>query len=280
MLNVEKRLWIIKQRELNKLSVSEIASVQKVNRRTVERIWGAYNYHGKQGIVPKEVGRPKQKIPDDVEELIIKIKKNNGFGVRKIEGIIGLKGIKISHNKIHEILTNANLIEHNPKKGRRCNYIRWERKHSNSLWQTDFCWISKLDCWLCAWLNDHSRFVTAADYLTEATTENAINLFEKAAKKYGYPRETLSDRGTQFYANLGETCRFLEHMKSRNINHIYASIKKPTTCGKLERFWGTHNRERWNFPSLLRFLNYYNYKRPHMSLGWYNPYSVYVRDIM
>ena len=166
-----------------------------------------------------------------------------------------------------------------PKKGRRKNYIRWERKHSNSLWQTDFCWIERLECWLCGWLDDHSRFVPIADYITEATTDNVITLFEKAAKKHGYPRQTLSDRGSQFYPNLGRSCRFLEHMKSKEVEHIFASIKKPTTCGKLERFWGTHNQERWNFSSFRKFLNHYNHKGPHMSLEYLTPYEVYMRDM-
>lgn len=176
MLNIKKRLWIVKQRRLGGLSVSEIASVQGVSRRTVERIWKAYLIKGEQGIIPREVGRPKQPIPNHIKELVINTKKETGFGVRKIEGILDLRGIHVPHNKIHEILSKAGLIEHNPKKGKRYSYIRWERKHSNSLWQTDFCWISKLDCWLCAWLDDHSRFITTAEYLTEATTNEVLRL--------------------------------------------------------------------------------------------------------
>ena len=207
-----------------------------------------------------------------------KLSRKEGHGIRRIEGLLKLEGIRISHNKIHRILTKLSMVTPEPKKGRRKNYIRWERKHSNSLWQTDFCWIERLECWL-GWLDDHSRFVPVMDYLTEATSDNVIELFEKAAKKHGYPRQTLSDRGTQFYLNLGETCRFLEHVKSKEVQHIFASIKKPTTCGKLERFWGMHNKERWNFSSLRKFINYYNHKRPHMSLDYLTPYAVYVRDM-
>lgn len=279
MLTPKKKKWIIKQKENNLLSTKDIASAQKVSRRTVERVYKLYSEQGLSALEDKPLGRPKQGIPEKIKNFVIKTKKEKGYGIKKIEGTLGLRGIHVPHNKIYEILSNAGLVEHNPKKGKRYHYIRWERKHSNSLWQTDYCWVENLECWLCAWLDDHSRFITIADYFTEATTENVISLFEKAAHKYGYPKETLSDRGTQFYAVLGETCRFLEHMKSKGIKHIYASIKKPTTCGKLERFWGTHNRERWNFNSLRRFVNYYNFKRPHMSLNWYTPYAVYIRDM-
>ena len=279
MLTQKKKLWIVREREKDILSIKDIASAQKVSRRTVERLWRAYIENGSSALEDKPKGRPKQEIPKQVRNLVLRTKKDTGFGVRRIEGVLGLKGIHIPHNKIYEILSEAGLVEHNPKKGRRKNYIRWERKHSNSLWQTDFCWIERLECWLCAWLDDHSRFVPVAEYLTEATTEEVLRLFEKATKKHGYPRQTLSDRGTQYYTNLGETCRFLEHLKSKGVQHIYASIKKPTTCGKLERFWGTHNRERWNFTSLRKFINYYNHKRPHMSLGYYTPHAIYIKDM-
>ncbi|MBI2107166.1 DDE-type integrase/transposase/recombinase [Candidatus Woesearchaeota archaeon] len=226
----------------------------------------------------KPQGRKVDEVSFEIQNAILG-KRKQGYGVHTIEGLLKREGIFVSHNKIHKFLTQRGMIVPEPKKGRRKHYIRWERKHSNSLWQTDFCWVSQLDCWLCGWLDDHSRFVPIAEYLTEATTDEVLRLFEKAAKTYGYPRETLSDRGTQFYANLGETCRFLERMRLRKVNHIYASLKKPTTCGKLERFWGTHNTERWNFSSLNKFLEHYNYKRPHMSLDYLTPYQVYKRDL-
>lgn len=279
MLTLNKKIWIIKQKEKDELSTKNIASAQKVSRRTIERLYTSYKLYGLSVLKGKPRGRPKEPVQESIKQLVIKTKKETGFGIKRIEGTLGLKGIHIPHNKIHEILTNVGLVEHNPKKGKRYHYIRWERKHSNSLWQTDFCWIERLGCWLTAWLDDHSRLIVSADYITEATTENAIRIFEKGVKRWGLPRETLSDRGTQYYANLGETCRFLEYMKNKGVNHIYASVKKPTTCGKLERWWGTHNRERWNFSSLKEFVDYYNYKRPHMSLNWYTPYAVYVRDM-
>lgn len=277
MLDVNKKLWIINQLDKGK-SVSSIAKARSISRQAVYDIKNAYVKHGIESLKIKKIGRPEEQLALEIRKKIINLRKE-GHGIRRIEGLLKLEGINASHNKIHKLLTRLGMVTPEPKKGRRKNYIRWERKHSNSLWQTDFCWIERLECWLCGWLDDHSRFVPIAEYITEATTENVIELFEKAAEKHGYPRQTLSDRGTQFYNNLGETCRFLEHMKSKKVDHIFASVKKPTTCGKLERFWGTHNTERWNFPSLKKFLEYYNFKRPHMSLDYLTPYEVYVRDM-
>lgn len=277
MLNFDKRKWIINQ--LNKgASVTYIARAQSVSRRAIYDLQKEYTDKGVSALQPKQIGRPEQQLPLSLRQRIIDLRKE-GHGIRRIEGLLKLDGIEVSHNKIHKLLARLKLVVPEPKKARRNNYIRWERNHSNSLWQTDFCWVEKLECWLCAWLDDHSRFVPIAKYLTEATTDNVLNLFEKAAGKYGYPRETLSDRGAQFYAMRSETSRFVEHMKSKKVGHIFASIKKPTTCGKLERFWGTHNTERWNFSSLEKFINHYNYKRPHMSLDYLTPYKVYTRDM-
>lgn len=278
MLNFRKRVWIVKQKEAGHLTDIEIADSQSTTRMTVNNLWRTYQQKGINALKDKIRGRKADKIPEDIMKEILE-KRKQGYGIRTIEGLLSLDGIKVSHNKIHRILRAEGLVIPEPKKARRKHYIRWERKHSNSLWQTDFCWQEKLQCWIIAYLDDHSRFIVGATYTKNATAEVAINLFDKARVEYGKPRETLSDRGTQFYAVLGEKSAFKKHVESFGVTHIYASVKKPTTCGKLERFWLTHNRERWNFSSLQNFIEFYNYKRPHMSLDYLTPYEVYARDL-
>lgn len=272
MLNFEKRVWIVKQKEKGHLTDQEIADSQNVTRMTVNNLWRYYNQNGLEILKEKPFGRKIDDIPSTIRQLILE-KRKQGFGIRKIEGLLAIDGIKISHNKIHRFLREQGLVKPEPKKALRRKYVRWERKHSNSLWQTDFCWQEKLQCWIVAYLDDHSRFVVGIQYTKLATTEIAIKLFDESVIKYGLPRETLSDRGTQFKE------QFLSHMQRRGVDHIYASIKKPTTCGKLERDWRTHNDERWNFNSLIDFINYYNFERHHMSLNYMTPYEVFTRDL-
>lgn len=278
MLNLKKKLWIIKQKKKGYLTDSEIAISQKISRRHVQRIWSYYNNNYSDFLREKPKGRKPTETPEDILHEILSLRRQN-HGIRNIQGLLERKGIHVSIKRIHNELKKRNLVLQEPKKGRRYNYIKWERSHSNSLWQTDYCWQEKLECWLTAWLDDHSRLITSAEYVMEATSDNSLRIFEKGVKKFGLPRETLSDRGTQYYPNLGETSRFLEHMNIRGVKHIYASIKKPTTCGKMERWWRTHNDERWEFSSLRKFVNYYNYKRPHMSLDYLTPYEIWKRDL-
>src|SRR3989338_8495385 len=197
MLNFKKKLWIVKQVEQDKISITDIAKTQKISRWYVYKLFDSYKEKGIDALNDKPRGRKLDEIPNKIQEEIIKLRKED-YGIHAIEGMLKNKDIIISNNKIHRFLRSKGLVKLEPKKGRRYNYIRWERKHSNSLWQTDFCWDSKQDCWLTAWLDDHSRLITAAEYITEATTDASLEVFENGVKRYGLPRETLSDRGTQY----------------------------------------------------------------------------------
>lgn len=279
MLNFKKKQWIIKQKEKGDLTNQEIADSQQVTKRTVQYLWADYKKNGVEALKEKQIGRKVDKIPEQIRNAILEKRKSN-YGIRAIEALLKKEGIKVSHNKIHRVLKAEGLVTPEPKKGRRRKYVRWERKHSNSLWQTDFCWQERLQCWIIAYLDDHSRFIVGIDYTKTATSEVAVNLFYKARKEYGIPREVLSDRGAQFYGPRGGKTIFGEHLDELGVKHILASVKKPTTTGKLERFWLTHNKERWRFNSLVEFVRFYNFKRPHMSLDYLTPYEVYIRDLL
>lgn len=279
MLNFKKRVWIVQQKERGYLTDSEIASAQRTSRRHVQRLWIRYQGGGLEALKEQPRGRKVDAIPQALQEQILQLRRKQ-YGIHKIRALLRQDQIDVSKQKISKVLMRHHLHQSAPEKGKRYRYIRWERNHSNSLWQTDYCWIEKLGCWLTGWLDDHSRLLASAAYVTEATTENAIKLFEKGARQFGLPRETLSDRGCQYFSNHpGNPSGFFNYMKKQGVKHIYASVKKPTTCGKMERFWRTHHDERWAFKSLDQFVRHYNYARPHMSLGYKTPYEVWKRDL-
>ncbi len=71
-----------------------------------------------------------------------------------------------------------------------------------SLWQTDYCEIQfpeRITKHLIAFLDDSSRYVVAFGLFDNATSENAVKVFEEAIDAHGTPREILTDRRTQFY---------------------------------------------------------------------------------
>ena len=70
-------------------------------------------------------------------------------------------GIKIAHNRIHKILKNYRLASNDTSKQMRRKWVKYERRHSMSLWHTDWYFIED-DRWRCKWLiaylDDASRF--------------------------------------------------------------------------------------------------------------------------
>jgi putative transposase len=46
-------------------------------------------------------------------------------------------GIKIPHNRIHKILKNHRLASNDTNKQKRRKWVKYERRHSMSLWYTD-----------------------------------------------------------------------------------------------------------------------------------------------
>jgi transposase InsO family protein len=56
-------------------------------------------------------------------------------------------------------------------------------------------------------------------------------------------------------------------------------IGKPTTLGKIERWFRTYDLEHVRFPLHWKFVEYYNWERPHIALGYSIPAEVYFRDV-
>ena len=130
MLSLEKKQWIIRQKNDGKLTDTQIAMSQGISRRYVLKLWSIYK---KEGLLEKQLGRPEEQLPLAIREQIMSLRKK-GHGIRRIEGLLKIGGINVSHNKIHKLLTRLGMVNQEPKKARRNKYVRWERKHSNSLW--------------------------------------------------------------------------------------------------------------------------------------------------
>jgi len=147
--------------------------------------------------------------------------------------------------------------------------------HPNSLWQCDLKLAPPR--WLITILDDHSRFVTGSEHFNEGTAENVIWLFDRAVHEYGKPRETFTDYGSQFWSVRRGESMFDAYCELHGIEHILGSIGKPTTQGKIERFWQTFQLYPPRFSSPTQFKQYYNQK-PHRSLNFLTPAEVYLNQ--
>jgi putative transposase len=233
--------------------------------------------------------RVKMPVDPRTRKFVIKLRNKWNWGPVRIEGYIREKqpvGVQpIGHNKIYQVLVEEGLNLPIDFVRKTWGTKRFERHHSNSLWQTDFKLLDN-DNWICTYLDDHSRFLPAGKEFSESpTTDIALEVFMKAGKKHGFPEQVLTDQGSQFY-NVPvkgwkqEDSRYKKELAAVGTEHIVASKRRPTTIGKIESFHRALQIEgNWLEMSYKRFFGYWNKQRPHQALKYKYPKDIYFRDM-
>lgn len=256
----------------------KICAHAQIPRRTFYNWWNNYQKEGIKGLKLKS-RKPKtiHKTSDEIVQRIIELRKTHECSDKIIQAFLKNEGIKISNRTIYKILKSNNLIT-KTRKHKQKIYIRWERKHNNSLWQTDITYYQRK--YIIAYLDDHSRFTTGINIYKKATTQNCIELLTTAIQKYPKPKQILTDHGTQYYSNTKNkkgNSEFGNYCKEKNIEHIMGGIGKPTTQGKIERFWQTIKKILKRIPNIQQATHYYNFVKPHTSLNYQTPAQIYLK---
>jgi transposase-like protein len=211
------------------------------------------------------------KIDENIKEKIIKIRDKTGWGGKKLNYSIR----EISSSTIERFLHERGLTISPKRKKKRNKYIRWERKRPNSLWQIDHS-VKKVDGkWLISVEDDCGRYSLGLFAVNRVTTEVVIRILEYLIKKYGKPREILSDNGSA-YGSKSKHSKFDRWCNRQGIKHIRSAVHSPTTCGKIERLFQTYKKERHYCNHDLELFRYrYNHQRSHESLDNKTPSEIY-----
>jgi putative transposase len=159
----------------------------------------------------------------------------------------------------------------------------------NEMWQTDFTYF-KIIGWgwmyLSTVLDDYSRYIIAWKLCTTMRAEDVTDTLDMALEASGCDQATvmhkprlLSDNGPSYIA--GELAEYIEAQK---MSHVRGAPFHPQTQGKIERWHQTlKNRillENYFLPGDLKaqieaFVEHYNHKRYHESLGNVTPADAY-----
>jgi len=179
--------------------------------------------------------------------------------------------VELPHNRIHMILKEAGRALPQLSKQKRRKWVRYEREHSMSLWHMDWKQLSDGRWWIAA-EDDASRLIVGYGVFQEATAENTIHVLKQAIDKHGRPRELLTDRGSQFYANEGERrekgiSQFEAYLAEQGIKHLLCRVNHPQTNGKLERIYGVYEQKRHQFKTIDEYVHWHNEIKPHLSLN-------------
>ena len=181
---------IISQRKRKK-PIKSIAEYFGVSRQRIHTILRQYKRTGK---IPylQNPGRKRTPVSDETGMLILDSFITYSLGPVLLEKKIEIvRGIHIPHNAIYQVLLYHGMIEPNMRKRRQRKWVRYERKHSMSMWQGD--WkefdIDESKKWIVAFMDDSSRLVTCYGVFDSPTTANTIAVLHEGFQRYGVPPE-------------------------------------------------------------------------------------------
>lgn len=201
--------------------------------------------------------------------------------------------LHVSRSTIWRVLTQAAAITPQPQKRPRSSWRRFQAAQPNEMWQSDFTHhtlTTGQDIEITGWLDDHSRFLTHLSAHPRVTGKTVTDTFTHAAQTHGYPASTLTDNGMVYTARLARggrqagLNRFETLLSIEGITQKNGRPYKPTTQGKIERFWQTLKKYLAQHPSdtitelqhaLDTFREFYNTVRPHRAIGRKTPAIAY-----
>ena len=314
-LDEDQVRWIIREKRKGEKTTKEIASTMEVSEIWVKKLWARYGRTKPSEIqYPLPMGRPPGGLHgrrDHSDVLSARCGVGEGAGGVKKQALDVL-GTNIPHSTIHKIMRESGDSEACRSKTGQRKWVRYERKHSNSMWHTDY---KQMDdgMWFIAYQDDASRKIVGFGVFKEATGKHAIDVLKEAISSHGKPASVMTDNGPQFYANEKENAargasQFEKELVALGIKHIRARVNHPQTNGKLERFHGELQRKLpWFIGAsagravrqregsavhvggpfctdkprdpVERLVDWYNNK-PHRSLDWKNsetPAQAFVR---
>jgi|TARA_Y100000294_G_scaffold166881_1_gene175590 putative transposase len=245
-----------------------------------------HKQEGEKAYLAKKAGRPKMQINPSFRKKIVEIRKSDDYGSEKIHFVMKEDGFTVSQHIIQRILDEHGLTEPCEKRRGQRKYVRYQWPISNYMWHCD--WSFYDGKWIMAFIDDRSRKIMAAGIFDNATTENSIFVLYQAMLVHGVcPVIILSDKGSQFYANIktkdGKRAisSFEEQLTNLGIDLWTSRRNHPQTNGKMEKWFDTLKKRWKKHPeeSLQDIVQWYNKRRIHHALEYQTPAKAYLENL-
>ncbi len=289
-----EKLEIIRLVEQSHLSAKRTLSRLGVPKTTFYRWCARYEAFGEAGLEDRRPhpGRVWNRIPDEIRQAVVELALDEPeLSPRELAfSFTDAKKYFVSEPSVYRILKEQDLIT-----GPAFNVIKAadefhdKTTRPNQLWQTDFTYL-KVTGWgwfyLSTILDDFSRYIVAWKLCTTMKAGDVTDTLELALEASGCSSATvrnkprlLSDNGSSYIS--GDLADWLE---DQGMDHVRGAPNHPQTQGKIERWHQTlKNRillENYYLPGALEeaitaFIDHYNHRRYHESLGNLTPADVY-----
>ena len=221
------------------------------------------------------------------------------YGYRRITAMLQRENVAANHKKVQRLMKEMNLyaIYPRPNTSKRnvqasifqylLNDLSITKAHQ--VWQVDITYIRTMKgfMYLVAIIDMHSRMVVGYRISNSLCTESCLSALEDAVLKYGVSKIINSDQGAQFTSEA-----WVKKLDDYGIKVSMTSKGRCCDNAHIERLWRAFKYEglhlyQWNTVEELKlnipkWVNWYNYKRPHQSLNYSTPaevmYGAYCND--
>jgi transposase InsO family protein len=291
---VEQRLAVLREPEWSGRSVAEVCARHKISRQTFYDWQRRYAADGLAGLVAvsRRPHRSPGQLDPDLEDRIVRLRKQHGWGPAKIRDALRREGLlPPAASTVQQVLARRGLTG-DPRRHTiqaQQPLQRFERGASNELWQIDGAHHRLADqtpFWSVEVIDDHSRFCVGIVVGLGLTGFLAWAAICAGVAAYGLPAWLLSDNGRCFTGRLdGQVVTFERRIREAGINFTHSRPYHPQTCGKVERLHRTQRQwlARQDPPTTLteaqtlmnRFSHHYNHDRPHQALDGLAPADRY-----
>jgi transposase InsO family protein len=300
---VAKYEVLIKAVTVQGLSYRQVAARYGVSKSLVHKLHHRWLTEGEAAFEPQSrrprssPNRTPQIVRDRIEALRDEqVADGLDAGADTITEMLARESVTTSRATVWRVLTAAGRVAPQPQKRPRSSWRRFCADRPNELWQSDFTHVQLStghDVEVIGWLDDHSRYLLHLSAHRRVTGRTVTDTFTTAAQEHGYPAGTLTDNGMVYTTRLARGGRgrgdgtgnaFETLLADLGITQKNGKPFKPTTQGKIERFWQTLKKHLKARPTasltelqnvLDAFRDYYNNIRPHRALRRRTPAFAY-----
>ena len=220
----------------------------------------------------------REKRDDTEVEEAIMAAAEHGDGFWKIFGILRRDGKPWNHKKVYRVYKSMHYEKRSRLKKRlpaRVKNPLEQPLEPNTTWSIDFV-SDMLECGrkfrVLNIIDDSDRVAVAQEVSMSFPSKRVIRTLEKVIWLKGKPSNIRCDNGPEFISK-----DFQEWCKGNDIRLLFTQPGCPTQNSYIERFNGSYRRavlDAYIFRTLEdvkqkthEWNEYYNYERPHESLG-------------
>ena len=292
----ERMRFVARLKEGEKMAV--LCREFDISRKTGYKLYNRYQNSGIEGLTDRSRRpyRHANRLPFQIENLILQLKeKHSSWGAQKIRDKIKLLHSSIhlpAISTVHAVLDRHGLVNRPRRRRYKAAGTTLSRpQQPNELWCADykgeFMLADKRYCYPLTITDTASRYLLSCEALSSTKGQYAFTVFERVFKGFGLPLAIRTDNGVPFaspnslfglsklsvwWLRLGIAIERIQPAHpEQNGRHerMHLTLKKEVTKPAAKNLLQQQGR-------FDRFIQEFNYERPHQGIGMKYPAELYV----